>query len=110
MRTGPRPEIEHIVVLMMENRSFDHMLGYLRKHGARMDIDGLIGGEKNTYGGRDYLSFPLTSTIFNPGPCHEHECVVNQVNGVGMDGFVADYARRAEADSVGVEMIGILNS
>jgi hypothetical protein len=55
--------------------------------------------------GRDYLSFPLTSTIFNPGPCHEHECVVNQVNGVGMDGFVADYARRAEADSVG-QVIG----
>ena len=31
--------IKHIVVLMMENRSFDHMLGYLSKAG--MEVDGL---------------------------------------------------------------------
>ena len=33
--------IDHIVVLMLENRSFDHMLGYLRLHKGRTDIDGL---------------------------------------------------------------------
>ena len=27
--------IEHIVVLMLENRSFDHMLGYLSLEGGR---------------------------------------------------------------------------
>ena len=27
--------IEHIVVLMLENRSFDHMLGYLSLEGDR---------------------------------------------------------------------------
>ena len=27
-------KIEHIVVLMMENRSFDHMLGYLKLNGV----------------------------------------------------------------------------
>ena len=32
-------EIEHVVVLMMENRSFDHMLGWLQEPGY--DIDGL---------------------------------------------------------------------
>lgn len=26
-------KVEHIVILMMENRSFDHMLGYLRSQG-----------------------------------------------------------------------------
>jgi len=29
MSPTPNPNIKHIVVLMMENRSFDHMLGYL---------------------------------------------------------------------------------
>ena len=33
--------IEHIVVLMMENRSFDHMLGYLHLTGRRPELDGL---------------------------------------------------------------------
>jgi phospholipase C len=39
-------EIEHIVVLMMENRSFDQMLGYLRRDGLP-DVDGLTGAESN---------------------------------------------------------------
>jgi phospholipase C len=34
-------EVEHIVVLMLENRSFDHMLGYLSLEGGRGDVDGL---------------------------------------------------------------------
>jgi len=34
-------KIEHIVVLMLENRSFDHMLGYLSLEGGRDDVDGL---------------------------------------------------------------------
>src|SRR5450432_1882017 len=38
--------IETIVVLCMENRSFDHFLGSLRLTG-RTDIDGLRGGETN---------------------------------------------------------------
>jgi phospholipase C len=37
--------LEHIVVLMMENRSFDHMLGGLRAIDPR--IDGLTGAEWN---------------------------------------------------------------
>jgi phospholipase C len=34
-------QLKHIVVLMMENRSFDHMLGGLKHPG----IDGLTGNE-----------------------------------------------------------------
>ena len=33
-------KLKHIVVLMMENRSFDHMLGSLKSDGPR--IDGLV--------------------------------------------------------------------
>lgn len=37
--------LQHIVVLMMENRSFDHMLGGLMKQDSR--INGLTGSESN---------------------------------------------------------------
>jgi hypothetical protein len=37
--------LRHIVVLMMENRSFDHMLGSLKSVDAR--IDGLDGSQSN---------------------------------------------------------------
>ena len=37
--------LKHVVVLMMENRSFDHMLGALRAQDPR--IDGLTGTETN---------------------------------------------------------------
>jgi len=38
-------QLQHVVVLMMENRSFDHMLGGL-KH-INSAIDGLDGTESN---------------------------------------------------------------
>ena len=37
--------LKHVVVLMMENRSFDHMLGALKA--ANPTIDGLTGNETN---------------------------------------------------------------
>src|SRR5262245_2938620 len=37
--------LKHVVVLMMENRSFDHMLGALKAQDSR--IDGLQGTETN---------------------------------------------------------------
>jgi len=45
-------KIEHIVVLMLENRSFDHMLGYLSLEGARPDVDGLKPSMANSYKAR----------------------------------------------------------
>jgi phospholipase C len=43
-------KFDHIIILMMENRSFDHMLGYLslpEELGGknRSDVDGLKGDE-----------------------------------------------------------------
>jgi phospholipase C len=46
--------IEHIVVLMLENRSFDHMIGYLSLEAGRDDVDGLRPGMANDHGGRRY--------------------------------------------------------
>src|SRR5689334_22153400 len=45
MPTAGLDRLKHIVVLMMENRSFDHMLGGLKAQDAR--VDGLTGNESN---------------------------------------------------------------
>jgi hypothetical protein len=37
--------IQHLVVLMLENRSFDHMLGFMRSPSC--PINGLTGDERN---------------------------------------------------------------
>ena len=42
--------IEHVFVLMLENRSFDHMLGFSGIAG----INGLTGSESNTFNGSSY--------------------------------------------------------
>jgi phospholipase C len=47
------PEIQHIVVLMLENRSFDHMLGFLyassgNESATGQPFEGLTGNETNT--------------------------------------------------------------
>lgn len=38
-------QIDHIVVLMLENHSFDHMLGFTRRAGY--DVNGLDGSQSN---------------------------------------------------------------
>ena len=72
---------------MQENRSFDHMLGYLslpfEKGGMnRDDVDGLKGGEFNMYNGRKIQSFRFATgdTIFSPGPPNSSERVAVQVD------------------------------
>ncbi|KAI3732859.1 hypothetical protein L1987_64069 [Smallanthus sonchifolius] len=46
--------IKTVVVLVMENRSFDHMLGWIKK--TRPDIDGLTGQEYNHVNSSDPAS------------------------------------------------------
>ena len=100
---GTLANIDHIVVLLQENRSFDHMIGYLslpfEKGGMnRKDVDGLKGGEFNMFNGRKCSSFRLAAgdTIFSPGPPNDVERVATAINGGKMDGFV-----QAQADECG---------
>jgi phospholipase C len=93
--------VKHIVVLMMENRSFDHMLGYLKLDGMP-EVDGLTGEETNLDAdGNPYrvFEFPPGETAFHkPGepydqsldPCHGDACVREQVAG-GNAGFVRNF-------------------
>jgi phospholipase C len=87
-------EIEHIVVLMLENRSFDHMLGYLshpNEGHSRPDVDGLTGAEQNEFGGKIYPSKRMVSPIMNGDPCHEWNCVKEQLDN-NNGGFVKNYS------------------
>ena len=98
LNPGTLANIDHIIVLTMENRSFDHMLGYLslpyEKGGMnRSDVDGLKGGEFNICNGRTIkpFRFPYGDTIFSPGPSNSFEPVIASMNGGKMDGFARVY-------------------
>src|SRR5205807_1839434 len=98
--------LEHIVVLMLENRSFDHMLGYLSlppEQGGkgRPDVDGLKGPNENVneYQGLSYPIHHLDRTEFvgeTEDPDHSGASVDEQL-GRGGAGFVANFARISAA-------------
>ncbi len=85
-------KIDHIVVLMLENRSFDHMLGYLSLEGARDDIDGLRAEFANEHSGRSYPVSHLDSTAITDDPDHSASSVDLQVGDGEMNGFVTSFA------------------
>jgi phospholipase C len=87
-------QIEHFVVLMLENRSFDHMLGHLSLVGDRGDVDGLEAGMANEHDGQTVPVYRLSSTslVAEQDPCHSGECVDEQLAG-GNAGFVANFVR-----------------
>jgi phospholipase C len=91
--------IEHIVVLMMENRSFDHILGYLTLENGRTDVDGLTKDMHNTYKNVDYFPKRRTQTAFleSQDPCHAGKCVTEQLSN-NNGGFVSNYARNYPKD------------
>jgi phospholipase C len=105
---GELAKIDHIVVLMMENRSFDHMLGYLSKEGQRTDVDGLKWETTGTntfynyYNGRYYLPNRLYDTgIITTeaiSPDHSHSAVRAQICD-GMKHFVSNYAKQKVGDN-----------
>jgi phospholipase C len=101
--TAGLQNLKHIVVLMMENRSFDHMLGSLKMVDSR--INGLNGDESNLDTTNDPARVqPLAEwqSQLDPSP-HHHFAAVHQqifdggsINTPTMGGFVKSYynARR----------------
>jgi phospholipase C len=99
-------QIKHIVVLMMENRSFDHMLGYLKTAGMP-EVNGLNGDEWNEDDHGNKISvypFPDGVTAFHrPGqpfdesldPQHGPSSVAEQLEG-GNRGFVKNFIREKQ--------------
>jgi phosphoesterase family protein len=96
---GNLDRIDNIVVLVQENRSFDHLLGYLRADLGRTDVDGLRGTEQNSAPGRSGVKVhPLSDTVFTDDPPHDFEEVLRQVGDGAMDGFVAAFVDRHPGD------------
>lgn len=85
----PDPEstgIDHIVVVMMENRSFDHYLGWVP--GADGRQAGTLLMDKN---GKQYASYDLAPKFQNfqlADPDHSYAGGRTEVNGGKMDGFL----------------------
>lgn len=89
--------IKTIVVLVLENRSFDHMLGWM-KTSINPRINGVTGNECNPISTKPKLEKPETICCTNdaeyvdPDPGHTFEAVEQQVFGSGsipsMSGFV----------------------
>jgi phospholipase C len=93
--------IEHVVVLMLENRSFDHLLGYLDHPDP--DFEGVPAGAHNLAGdGRPVpaSNLGLTHTV---DPDHSHHGALRQLGSAGdvvhNGGFVVDYEARLDAQN-----------
>ena len=80
-------QIQHVFVLMLENRSFDHLLGFSgitgidAATGLQTSVNGLSGTESNQYNG-------MTTTVTAPAdyamtvdPGHEFPDVLCQLAG-----------------------------
>jgi phospholipase C len=121
---GALSKIDHIVVLMQENRSFDQVLGYLSRDGMlprerllsgdetggreprQEQVNGLLPGDND----RDHIRFQnvdyrseRTRTTAWPSfglgnPCHGADCVERQVSD-NMKGFLADFARKGNGQN-----------
>jgi len=96
-------QIKHLVVLMMENRSLDHMLGYTKSD--KYPLDGLDGTQKNLDSTGELV--PVNDEARYSGdltidPRHDFEDVMEQMFGTypppagqqaDMSGFVRNYER-----------------
>ena len=110
-------EIKNIFVLLLENRSFDHMLGFSgitgtdAVTGAETKIAGLNGSESNNHLGATYFVGKPFHEPIPVDPAHEFPDVLEQLCGtqavyergksyprVNNNGFVSNYARSHSKD------------
>jgi phospholipase C len=101
--------ITNVFVLMLENRSFDHMLGFSNltgmdaATGQSTPIRGLTGKEANSYSGSNFEVIAGADEMMPLDPGHEFPDVLEQLAGTGASyvsgryppinnsGFVSDY-------------------
>ena len=105
------PDIKNIFVLMLENRSFDHMLGFSgitgtdAESGTPTQINGLSGTESNSYRGQPYPVMRGADETMPIDPGHEFLDTLEELCGtntayppggayppINNSGFVSDYA------------------
>jgi len=98
--------VDHVVVLCLENRSFDHMLGFLRHPDPT--YQGLLGGGVHGNRGSDgklVEATPDAKSVIPYGPDHSHDAVMQQLGYAGISaaatnqGFVRSYELKASGRS-----------
>ncbi len=90
--------IRHVVVMMKENRSFDHLLGRLHELG-RPDVEAVPPTYSNPdrQGNAVFPSHAATTCIpYDPG--HQSASVLASINNGTMDGFVINAAQTTGTD------------
>lgn len=103
--TNASEKIKHVIVLMLENRSFDHLCGFMRA--GNPDINGLLGTEYNDVhpGSPDPTRIVVSDDApyvpdVNPGPGHSIRDVHVQLYAGGDGtaianlGFAYDYSQQ----------------
>jgi phospholipase C len=92
--------IKHVVVLMLENNSFDRMLGCMSE--VFPDLDGARLAPDPAFANPDYpdtkhtlAQLPIAERVVPVDPGHDLDDVIRQVNGGDCQGFVADFAQHA---------------
>ena len=106
---NPLSAVEHIVVVMMENRSFDHMLGYLNLppwNTSRPAVDGVsldpawVRRFTNFYDSRTFAPHDFTDRLIDDPPHTRPTIALQLATSLGaegpMTGFVASYAQRKQ--------------
>jgi phospholipase C len=97
--------VSTVVLVMMENRSFDHMLGHLSLAGL-LPVEGLknpLTNFKSLYGGSFFCPYPGTDEPMSVDPDHEWDHVATQLHwsdvrqAFDMDGFVESYVDVSKA-------------
>jgi len=102
----PPKQIKHLVVVMLEERSFDHMLGGLKSVNSR--VDGLAGNESNPDAdGNAVRVQPLAQFqgALKPNPDRSFAGVESQIfagdtsptRSPNMQGFVRSYLKRSQS-------------
>jgi|SRR5579871_1444707 len=124
MSNGNAPAgLQHIFVLVMENRAFDHLLGFSKirgtdaETGAPTQINGLTGSESNQFNGVSYTVNQPAPYIMPADPGHEFPNVLHQLCGpdatytpkspyppILNSGFVASYVQSGGAAAPGEVM------
>lgn len=114
-KIGVDGRIKHVVVVMLENRSFDHMLGFLKKKIPQ--LDGLNGNETNPLDPNDPSKGVVSvndeaPVVITPDPSHRLPPTSIQIFGNSterskavMDGFVYSYKVNAGAKDDGRDIM-----
>jgi phospholipase C len=102
-----KDNVKTVVLVMMENRSFDHMLGHLKLENPTSDVNGLsapLENYNNIYNGTGYSVFNMPHDVeLDFDVPHEYDAVAtqmmfNKINGkYSMQGFVEAYANATGA-------------